>query len=258
MTTKSAPELLLAKTWNPGMDPTGYWMSEKLDGVRAWWTGSKFLSRLGNEFFAPDWFKKGLPKEPLDGELWMGRGNFQLLVGTVKRHVPNENWSKVKYVVFDAPCLNRPFEDRIDELVPLLQKSQWAEELDHIGCTSEGHLQDRLASVIAHGGEGLMLREPESLYEAGRSTTLLKVKQFLDASALVVGHQPGKGKHKGRLGALICLFPDGTQFDIGTGFTDAERENPPAIGSTVTVKFQELTKDGCPRFPSYVSERHVS
>lgn len=258
MTEKKVPELLLAKSWDGNLNPTGWWMSEKLDGVRAYWNGKDFISRLGNVFHAPDWFKEGLPKEPLDGELWIGRGNFQLLVGTVKRHVPNENWKKVRYVVFDAPCLNRPFEDRIDELVPLLQKAKYAEELDHVGCEGEGHLHDRLVKMTAQGGEGLMLREPESLYVGKRSSTLLKVKKFLDAEATVIGHQPGKGKHTGRLGALICVLPDGTEFDIGTGFTDKERENPPKIGSTVTVKFQELSRDGVPRFPSYVSVRHIS
>jgi DNA ligase-1 len=90
---------------------------------------------------------------------------------------------------------------------------------------------------------------------AGRSSTLLKVKTFHDAEALVVGHQDGAGRHKGRLGALLVRLPDGTDFAIGTGFSDRERSNPPAIGTTVTFRYQELSDAGVPRFPSYIGVR---
>ena len=73
----AAPALLLATRWEPDVDPAGWWMSEKLDGVRAYWTGSKFLSRNGNEFKAPGWCCKNCPRAPLDGELWIGRGAFR-------------------------------------------------------------------------------------------------------------------------------------------------------------------------------------
>ncbi len=100
-----------------------------------------------------------------------------------------------------------------------------------------------------------MLRQPGSRYVAGRSSTLLKVKTFHDAEATVVGHQAGTGRHKGRLGALLVRLPDGTDFAIGTGFSDRERENPPAIGATVTFRYQELSDTGVPRFPSWVGVR---
>ena len=102
------------------------------------------------------------------------------------------------------------------------------------------------------GGEGLMLRQPGSRYEAGRSATLLKVKTFHDAEASVLEHIPGAGRHKGRLGALLVQLPDGTKFSVGTGFSDYQRENPPPVGSTITFRYQELTDGGVPRFPSFV------
>lgn len=95
-----------------------------------------------------------------------------------------------------------------------------------------------------------------------RSRTLLKVKSWHDAEAVVVGHVPGKGKHKGRLGALRCTTggransPPAMWFELGTGFSDAQREAPPAIGSIVTFKYQELTPAGVPRFPVFVAERN--
>jgi DNA ligase-1 len=100
-----------------------------------------------------------------------------------------------------------------------------------------------------------MLRQPGSKYEIGRSATLLKVKTFHDAEARVVEHQAGAGRHKGRLGALGVELADGTRFSVGTGFSDAQRDNPPPIGSTITFRYQELSDRGVPRFPSFVRVR---
>ncbi len=249
-----APPVLLAHKWENDVDLTGWWMSEKLDGVRAWWDGKKFQSRLGNTFFAPKWFTECLPPLELDGELWVGRQEFSTTISIVRSQGADAAWKKVKYLVFDAPHLKVPFEDRVAWI------KAWAADcgqphvvaVDHEPCQSTVHLRTELARVEGLGGEGLMMRRPGSKYEAGRSTSLLKVKTFHDAEARVIGHDPGKGKHKGRLGALVLEMPDGTTFNAGTGFTDVERENPPPIGTIVTYRYQELTKDGVPRFPSYV------
>src|SRR5262249_2139633 len=110
--------------------------------------------------------------------------------------------------------------------------------------------------VESLGGEGLMMRQPGSLYIAGRSPTLLKVKRFHDAEAKVIGYVPGEGKHAGRVGSLRAELPNGVQFSVGTGLKDADRVTPPAIGTTITFKYQELTKEtGAPRFPVYVGVR---
>ena len=99
------------------------------------------------------------------------------------------------------------------------------------------------------GGEGLMLRQPGSRYEVGRSATLLKVKQFQDAEALVIGHEPGSGRHKGRLGALLVELADGTRFAVGTGFTDAQRENPSSVGAIDPVSFPGAVRPGRATLP---------
>jgi hypothetical protein len=122
-------------------------------------------------------------------------------------------------------------------------------------CKDLACLREELARVEALGGEGLMLRQPGSRYEAGRSATLLKVKTFRDAEAVVVAHQDGAGTHKGRLGALLVRLPNGIEFSVGTGFSDRERSAPPAVGAVVTFRYQELSEAGVPRFPSYVGER---
>src|SRR5206468_3851452 len=109
----TVPPLLLAETWDNAADLSGWWMSEKLDGVRAYWDGTQFLSRLGNLFHAPDWFVEGLPELPLDGELWIGRKKFQRTVSIVRRQDKNEVWNEVRFLVFDAPAAPGGFEDRL-------------------------------------------------------------------------------------------------------------------------------------------------
>jgi DNA ligase-1 len=254
---EKAPPLLLAHAWDNQTPLDGWWMSEKLDGVRAYWDGEQFLSRQGNRFHAPEWFRQSLPASPLDGELWIGRGAFQRTVSVVRRHDETDLWKEVSYLVFDAPAVAEPFEQRQKFLRSLLRGSRKVpvRALEHQRCKSIEHVREELQRIESLGGEGLMLRQPGSHYEAGRSHTLLKVKSFLDAEARVVGHQAGTGKHKGRLGALLVEMPGGEQFAIGTGMSDAERENPPPIGSLVTYRYQELTDRGVPRFPSFLRVR---
>ncbi|HKB04034.1 MAG TPA: DNA ligase, partial [Gemmataceae bacterium] len=251
------PPLLLAETWDTAADLTGWWMSEKLDGVRAYWDGKQLISRLGNLFHAPDWFLDGLPAVPLDGELWIARKAFQRTVGIVRRQDKTELWKEVKYLVFDAPGVKDPFERRLEFLADTFgpKKLPHAAHHPHERCRGLEHLRAELARVEALGGEGLMLRQPGSAYETGRSSTLLKVKTFRDAEATVIGHQAGAGKHKGRLGALLVKLADGTEFAVGTGFTDKERSAPPLVGSVITFRYQELSDAGVPRFPSYVGAR---
>jgi DNA ligase-1 len=100
-----------------------------------------------------------------------------------------------------------------------------------------------------------MLRHPTAEgYEQKRTSNLLKVKRWRDLDARIVGHEEGKGKHAGRLGALVCELEDGTRFNVGTGFSDAQRAQPPRIGEYVRVKFFELTDGGVPRFPVFDGE----
>ena len=255
-TAKQVPALLLAESWDGQQDIADWWLSEKLDGVRAWWDGTRreFRSRQGNVYHAPAWFTGDLPATSLDGELWLARKQFQRTFSIVRRHDATDQWRQITFRVFDAPGVVAPFEDRHEFIRECLSEHfcPYAEQLEQQRCRSVLHLQSELERITALGGEGLMLREPGSRYEAGRSSTLLKVKQMHDAEARVIEHLPGAGRHKGRLGALLVALADGTQFSVGTGFTDAQRENPPPVGSTITFRYQELTDRGVPRFPSFV------
>ena len=253
----SAPPLLLAESWNPETDPRGWWLSEKLDGVRAYWDGTQFLSRNGNRYVAPEWFTRGLPSTPLDGELWVGRKQFQRTVSIVRRSDAADLWREVRYLVFDAPTVVQPFEQRQSAVKQVLAADQppYALLLHQDVCRNREHLETALGRVEQLGGEGLMLRRPASMYETRRSSTLLKVKRFHDCEAVVVGHESGKGRHKGRLGALLVQLPNGIRFACGTGLSDAQRDLPPAIGEAITVRYQELTDGGVPRFPVFAGIR---
>ncbi|MBS2002570.1 MAG: DNA ligase [Cyanobacteria bacterium SZAS LIN-5] len=254
----SGPPILLAHSWTSDIDLTGWWMSEKLDGVRAYWDGEKFVSRQGNVYHAPDWFIEDLPRDVhLDGELWLSRKGFQRAVSIVRRQDKSDHWKEITYLVFDAPKIDDVFEARMAFVSQLLDESQpkYARPHTHERCKGTDHLREELARVEELGGEGLMLRKPSSKYEIGRSFSLLKVKSMHDAEARVIEHLPGTGKHQGRLGALSVELANGIKFSIGTGFSDAERNNPPPIGSVVTFRYQELSDRGVPRFPAYVRMR---
>jgi len=255
----NGPPILLAQSFEDfeDLDPAGWWYSEKLDGVRGYWNGTDFISRQGNVFHAPAWFKAGLPNHPLDGELWMARKAFQKTISVVKRLDGGEMWKTIVYVVFDLPHVKEPFEKRMEMLeeICLNSTSKILKYHAHYEVKSRQHLADELKKVEKLGGEGLMIRKPGALYEGRRSATILKVKPFHDAEAVVIAHSPGKGRHKGRLGALELRMPSGVEFELGTGLSDQQRENPPAIGATVTYRYTELTDDGKPKCTSFIATR---
>ncbi len=252
--TRSKPALLLGKEWTEDTDISGWWISEKLDGVRALWTGEEFVSRGGNKLNAPAWFTQALPALALDGELWMGRKKFADTISIVNSKEAGKQWKKLVFMIFDAPELGGTFEKRRAILHDRMDKSRppYARIVKHRICEDNEDLQSELEKVLSRGGEGLMLRKPLSLYERKRSGTLLKVKPWLNGEAIVLEHVPGKGKHKGRLGAIVVETPDGIRFKIGTGFSDHERDNPPLAGQSIMYKYRELTKSRIPRFPVYL------
>lgn len=254
--TQTAP-VMLAHTWKPHLDIRGWWMSEKLDGVRGYWTGRQLISRSGKAFVAPAWFTQNFPPVPLDGELWSARQRFSDLMGKVRRQTPSAAWKTVRYMIFDAPEAKGGFESRLDFARQWFQQhaNPYVSIVEHEICRDEAHLRQKLAEVEALGGEGLMLRKPQSPYTVGRSYDLLKVKRFEDAEAVVVQHLPGSGRHAGRLGALLVELPNGVRFAIGTGFSDAERDDPPPIGSTITFTYHGYTKAGVPRFAAFLRIR---
>ena len=253
-----APPVLLAGIYRDQVDVTQYLVSEKLDGVRAIWDGQQLRFRSGKEIKAPAWFVAALPKQALDGELWLGHGQFDRVSGIVRRETPDDTeWRQVNYMMFEMPGASGTFRERVEAMRELAKESKvpWLREIEQFSVVDRSMLQKRFKAVVKAGGEGLMLHRADAPYETGRGDTLLKMKPFDDAEAVVVAHLPGKGKHEGRLGALRVRLPDGREFSLGTGFSDAQREASPAIGSTVTYRYRDLTNSGLPRFASFLRAR---
>ena len=254
----SKPALMLANSYHQGIDLDQYWVSEKYDGVRALWDGEKLISRGGNTYVAPDWFIKDFPVKKLDGELWIAREKFELTVSTVRDHQPDEvAWKKIKYMVFDMPEVEMVFDRRLDYLKKLIKNSNvpWLQAVKQWKVKDHETLQNQLYEITAQGAEGLMLHRGSSRYKGKRTGDLLKVKLYQDAEAIVVKHISGKGKYKDMLGAIVVEMPNKIRFKIGTGFSDAERSNPPEIGETITYQYRGKTKNNIPRFASFLRIR---
>ena len=252
------PPLLFAKTYTDEIDVRDYWVSEKLDGVRAYWDGRRLLSRRGNVFHAPAWFSEGFPPHPLDGELWLGRGAFEATLGAVRKQRPvAAEWRRLSYQVFELPNAAGSFTERLARLERIVAdvNSPYLKLIPQQRLQDRAALQKKLDEVVAGGGEGLMLHRADSPYQTGRGDALLKLKTYQDAEAVVIAHLPGKGRNLGRLGALLVEMPDGKQFRIGSGFSDQERENPPPVGALVTYKYYGLSRRGIPRFASFLRIR---
>jgi DNA ligase-1 len=247
------PELMLASVYHPLDDISAFWVSEKLDGVRARWDGKQLVSRGGNIYSAPGWFIHGFQKQAMDGELWLGRGRYEELVSVVRQQTAHDGWQKVKFMVFDLPTVNGSFSERVAAMQQLPQTPYLA-VIRQFRVDSNKALMDKLDDIVKHGGEGLMLHRQTARYQSGRSDDLLKLKAFTDADAVVIGHKPGQGKYAGLLGSIKVRTDNGKEFHIGSGFTLQQRKNPPPMGSLVTYRYQSFTKTGIPRFAVFIRQ----
>jgi DNA ligase-1 len=244
----------------PETDVTRYWVSEKYDGVRAIWNGRSLHFRSGRLAPAPAWFTANFPAQPLDGELWLERGGFDRLSAIVRKQQPvDDEWRQVTYRVFELPDAAGSFTERIVLMRQLIDAAHipWLQQVEQFRVQDREELQRHLSAVLKNRGEGLMLHLADAPYSTGRSDVLLKVKPWLDTEAIVVGHEPGKGKYRGMLGALRLEMPNGKRFNLGTGFSDAVRRDPPAVGAQITYRYRELNQNGVPRFASYLRVRET-
>lgn len=254
---RAADRLMLAEVYRGDLDVADYWVSEKLDGVRARWDGQQLLSRGGYRINAPDGFTGDWPKTAMDGELWLGRGRFDEISALVRRHASAAHeWQQVRFMVFDLPEHGGDFSARVAAMrgmAALALPSLQPVEQYRLGSVDE--LDQRLAVVVRAGGEGLMLHRADARYLPGRSDALLKYKPFEDAEARVVGYTAGRGKYLGQVGALVVEDSEGRRFRLGSGLSDALRQSPPPVGSLVTYRFNGLTASGLPRFARFLRLR---
>lgn len=257
--TPTPPALMLARDLGTTpIDVPAYFVSEKLDGVRARWDGRALWTRGGHRIATPPSFVQGWPDTPMDGELWIARNRFDVVSGIARSTRPDPAaWEPVRFMVFDLPAHPGQFVERVAAMRALVAQSAHPQlrMVEQNRVASRAALDARLAQVVAAGGEGLMLHHADARYGVGRSNALLKLKPHDDAEARVLAHAPGKGKYTGMLGALVVEHHDGRQFRIGTGFTDAQRADPPPLGSWVTYRYNGLTSTGLPRFARFLRIR---
>lgn len=254
------PELLLAQVYNDTIDVKQYWISEKLDGVRAYWDGKQLISRGGKVIAAPAWFVAGFPPRPLDGELWLGRNQFAATLSVVSKQQPvDSEWQQIRYYLFELPDATGSFTERISALQHLIarQDSRYLMLVPQFRLSDNAALLAKLSELEQAGAEGLMLHHQDALYTTGRSADLLKLKTYQDSEAEVIGYRPGKGKYQGMVGALLVKTPDGKTFAIGSGLTDALRQTPPPLGAVVTYRYNGLTQHGLPRFARFLRLREA-
>ena len=256
---ENPPALLLAKIYSQNNHIEDYWVSEKLDGVRAYWDGKRLISRQGHPIHAPVWFVKGLPDIKLDGELWISRAQFEVLSGRVRKKIPiDKEWRDIKYMIFDLPGSKEIFTRRLAILKTLISdiNVNHIKLINQFKVSSHQALMQRLDELVKQNAEGLMLHRGSSRYKSGRQDDLLKLKKYSDAEAVVISHIPGKGKFLGLLGSMLVETKDKKRFKLGSGFSLKERKNPPKIGALVTYKYFGLTNKGTPRFASFMRLRN--
>lgn len=251
--------LMLPKTY-AGQEVDEQWLwSEKLDGIRGEWTGTRMLTKQGNPIDVPTYFIKNFPPFPLSGEIWGGRQTFERTSSIVATSGEDKGWNSLKFGIFDSPDPDLPIEKRLDRAKKWFIKhpSQYSFVIEQKPVRDKNHLQNLLREIEQGGGEGIVLIRKGSKYQKGRTVDILKVKNFADTEAVVVGYIPGKGKHLGRIGSLVVeLFTNrAIRFKIGTGFTDLERANPPPIGALITFKYAGFYASGKPKFPSFLRIR---
>ena len=256
---KLKPEIQQATNYKSVKDISQYWVSEKLDGIRGYWDGRQLLTRQGNKIHSPAWFTKNWPKIPIDGELWIARDEFQATLSCVRKITINETcWHNVRFMIFDLPRHKATFTDRIKMMKKLMSNNQsnYLEMIQQVKIKNNQQLDKLLNDIIAKQGEGLMVHKANTYYYEGRTANIMKLKKAQDAEAIVIAYIGGKGKYEGMLGAITVKTETGIIFNIGSGFTDNERAHPPAIGSTITYKYNGRTKANIPRFARFFRIRN--
>lgn len=248
------PALFLLKNYDNRQNVVGWVMSEKRDGIRGFWDGQQLLTRGGKTLNPPAWFVADYPPFAIDGELWSKRGDFEQLVSIVRTEKPDDRWHSVTHQIFEVPEQSGGLLQRLSVLDNYLAKHRNTpiRIIKQIPITKQTQVNDFLRAVVAQGGEGIVLRNPDTPYQTGRLSSALKVKQYSDAECIVQEILVGKGKYKNKMGSILCQMNNGKRIKIGSGFSDKERENPPDIGTEITFKYYGLSKKGVPKYPVYL------
>jgi len=248
------PNILLLKTYKD-QNISGWVMSEKLDGIRAIWDGKDLFFRSGKKINAPAWFTVNYPPFSIDGELWTKERDFENISSIVRDKIPNDiQWKQIKHYIFEVPNAKGNLFQRLKKVQPY--QNDIIKVIPQIKVKNKQHLKQFLKTIEEKGGEGVVVRDPNTPYISKRTSKALKVKSFKDTECEVIGYTKGKGKFDGMVGAIVCKLSNNIKFKIGSGFSMKDRKNPPKIGDIITFKYKEFTKYGKPRFPVFLRVRY--
>lgn len=233
---------------------SGWYMSEKLDGIRAYWDGKNLYTKNGNVINTPKDFTKNFPSFELDGELWSKRGDFENIQSIVLDKTPSSKWKELTYNIFEVPNTKGDFLTRLQKAKDWFNKhsNKNVNIIKQIKCEDEEHLITFLDEIIQLKGEGIIVKDGSKDYHTGRTPYSLKVKKFLDMEGLVVGYNL---KKDGSFKSLQVKIKGDIVFNLGGGFTKKQKQNPPKIGENVTFKYYGFTKKGKPKFASFLRTR---
>ena len=252
-------------------------VQRKFDGVRCLARLNSdgtvtLMSRKGKEFAHLNHIKADVAANNsntnliLDGEIYSDTLTFQELVGLVKRVTlkpgNDEQMLEVSLRVYDCVELNNEadFTDRYLIIANLTEGAEYLSLVENVRVSTESEIHAAQARFVEEGYEGAMVRNLTGAYAIGkRSANLQKVKTFLDGEYLIVGFTQGTGNETGCV-IWICETPDGKQFRVRPRGTQEERKvlfqnGEEYIGKMLTVRYQELTDDGVPRFPVGIAIR---
>jgi ATP-dependent DNA ligase len=192
--------------------------------------------------------------------------DFEQIISLVRKDEPDPNHKLVEYHVYDLVLDNYSFADRSQMLRTFVEGVDHLVFVETIEAENHPHMEEIYAHYMANGYEGAIVRNLSAVYEYKRSYNLQKVKEFVDEEFEIVGIEEGRGKLAGHAGAMVCVLKDKSlqqkRIEAGLGETfnakmegnqDRLRyyfENPnEVIGKLLTVRFQNLTQYGVPRFP---------
>ncbi len=236
---------------------SGWVMSEKLDGIRGYWDGNQLYTKKGKKINVPKWFISNFPPFALDGELYTKRDDFEYIQRTVLDKVPSDGWEKITYNIFEVPDSKGDFLHRLTKAKEWfsLHPNKNIRIIEQISCKDEEELNVFLEQIVALKGEGVIVKDPMQTYHTGRSPHILKVKKFQDMEGMVVGYNYDKITNKFK--SLILKIENGIKFNLGGGFSDQQKKNPPKIGDNITFKYYGFTKYGKPKFASFLRVRKL-
>ncbi len=250
-----ALEIQKAKVYDKNShEVIGWAMSEKLDGIRAYWDGKNLLSKNSNQIHAPKWFISQLPPFEIDGELWTKRADFENIQNIVLDKNPSKKWEEITYNIFEVPNQKGDFFQRLNVLEKWLleNNSKNIKIIPQTICKNKNHLNEYLDTLVSKNAEGIIIKNPKIDYFVGRSSNVLKVKKFYDSEGLVIGHNYNE---KNEFKSLKIKLENGVIFNLGGGFSNLQRKTPPKLNDIVTFKYYDFTKYGKPKFASFLRVR---